>query len=135
MAGCPVALISGVNGTKVAERRRPRMGSSGVGSKLPSGRGGSARVGVSQTSQSPKKRATSRETRWRSWTAVRYAAAERPSPISYSTQVRGSKRAGSGVCPVRRAQSATVQAQPADHSVKNASVSIWPSRMGAASAT
>src|SRR5262249_15066942 len=61
IAGWPVILQIGVNGAKAPARLIPRMGSSGGESKLPSGRGGSARVGVSHTSYRSKKRAISRD--------------------------------------------------------------------------
>jgi len=50
IAGWPVALKIGVNGTNWAARKMPCIGLSGVGSKLPSVGGGSASVGESHTS-------------------------------------------------------------------------------------
>jgi hypothetical protein len=49
MAGCPVKLQIQVKGMNVITRSKVCWGWSGGVSKLPSGRGGSLRVGVSQT--------------------------------------------------------------------------------------
>jgi hypothetical protein len=65
MAGCPVALQIGVNGTNCPARRRPCRGFSGGESKDPNERGGSLTVGVSQTSYLRKKWAIFRATLWR----------------------------------------------------------------------
>ena len=62
IAGCPLALQMGVNGTKVSARRRPWRGFSGGESKVPRGTGGSLRVGVSQRSYLRKNRAIFRAT-------------------------------------------------------------------------
>ena len=57
MAGWPVTFCTGVNGTNSATaRRKPRSGSPAAMSKLPELNGGSASVGVSQTSWRTKKR-------------------------------------------------------------------------------
>ena len=54
MAGWPVTLNGGVNGTYAAARKRPASGSPGGESNVPSGAGGSPMVGVSSTSMPSK---------------------------------------------------------------------------------
>ena len=105
MAGWPVTLNGGVKGTTSAARKRPWSGLSGGLSKVPSGGGGSAMVGVSSRSwPSVHQAATSRAFTCSHSRAESQSAALPERPTSASAQVSGSTSSAVTVSPVRRLQ-------------------------------
>ena len=90
IAGCPVMLQSRRERHVLRRPDEPRSGLSGGESSVPSGSGGSASVGVSQTSWSRKKRAMSRDERWSTVMRQQVAGRGRPCAIWSIAHVSGS---------------------------------------------
>jgi len=90
MAGWPVKLQTGVKGLKNAMRFHPANGSCVVEPKELRGKGGSASVGVSQTTWFPKNLANSRAVRCSTFTARRESDALYLVSVEYMAQVSGS---------------------------------------------